>query len=605
MQAFTSKQLMGLLMGLAFLLALAAASWGAPVVYKLPFPAGASYRVYQGNSADLNGDQQPDREGDHGCFRIYRICDPKATYAFDFAMPEGSQVVAAAEGIVSRLRSDSTRGGCFPTYAQDENYVLIDHADGTSTLYLHLQPNSVRVKVGDRVPQGKVIAHSGKTGWCCGAPHLHFQRQGRGKDWETPSLPIRFTDVVENNGVPIATHSYASGNLVPFESCSWGAPVLIEAASGSALFPRVAMNGKRDAIVVWQQMDAAATRTDIYANRYSPSAGWGTAKLIGKDAWNVMASHVHVAMDADGNAIAVWTSICSGGPENIRGCILANRYMSATGWGTAQIIDVDPNAGGESSGYPYVAMNANGNAIVVWEQWAYVGYWDKYFIFANRCSPRTGWGEPTLISNLDLVGYAMYPEVAMDANGNAIAVWVQVPYEVSNVYANRYSPGSGWGAAECIGGPPDWGTSLFPQVAMDADGDAVAVWRQGDFGIGANGYTPRRGRGTWGTARLIEGSGVAVSATNVAMAMAGNGNAILIWDQWNPAGSWHDIYASRYTPGSGWGAAECVLSSPPWPPPLISFTEPDVALDWNGNAVAVWEQSEPFSPSHIYASQFE
>ena len=192
----------------------------AQVDYKLPYPGGVSYRVRQGNNADTNGDQQPDSDGSHGCFmdpithkqiNPEPNCDRKSQFAFDFKMDDGSIIVAAADGTVSLVRDDSINGECLPKYANDANYIVIDHADNTRTVYLHLHPNSSLVRIGDPVLQGQPIAQSGQTGYSCGA-HLHFQRQEPGKSWYTQSVPISFSDVSENGGVPIATHSYASGN---------------------------------------------------------------------------------------------------------------------------------------------------------------------------------------------------------------------------------------------------------------------------------------------------------------------------------------------------------------------------------------------------------
>lgn len=44
------------------------------------------------------------------------------------------------------------------------NYVIIEHSDGTYTLYAHLEPNSITVLAGDSVIQGEVIAKMGKSG---------------------------------------------------------------------------------------------------------------------------------------------------------------------------------------------------------------------------------------------------------------------------------------------------------------------------------------------------------------------------------------------------------------------------------------------------------
>jgi murein DD-endopeptidase MepM/ murein hydrolase activator NlpD len=54
------------------------------------------------------------------------------------------------------------------------NYVVIDHGNNEYSLYAHLKPGSVAVKVGQKVDQGGTIAAVGSAGNST-EPHLHFQ----------------------------------------------------------------------------------------------------------------------------------------------------------------------------------------------------------------------------------------------------------------------------------------------------------------------------------------------------------------------------------------------------------------------------------------------
>ncbi len=98
---------------------------------------------------------------------------PKSRYAIDVSMPIGTPILAAKDGKVIDMRMGSTSGGNNPSFRPMANYVKIQHADGTMTVYVHLKGNSQKVKVGDTVRQGQVIALSGNTGYTTG-PHLHF-----------------------------------------------------------------------------------------------------------------------------------------------------------------------------------------------------------------------------------------------------------------------------------------------------------------------------------------------------------------------------------------------------------------------------------------------
>jgi len=74
------------------------------------------------------------------------------------------------------------------------NYVVIDHRNGEFSAYCHLQEGSVRVKPGDKVNKGMVIAKVGNTG-NSGAPHLHFQLMDSQNFFTANGLPVMFENV--------------------------------------------------------------------------------------------------------------------------------------------------------------------------------------------------------------------------------------------------------------------------------------------------------------------------------------------------------------------------------------------------------------------------
>ncbi|MCX6735699.1 MAG: peptidoglycan DD-metalloendopeptidase family protein [Candidatus Parcubacteria bacterium] len=86
----------------------------------------------------------------------------------DFSARSGVSVVAAAEGKVLISLSSGYNGG----YG---SYIVINHPNGTQTLYGHLSANFV--SAGDYVSQGQLIGNIGNTGKSTG-PHLHFEIHG-------------------------------------------------------------------------------------------------------------------------------------------------------------------------------------------------------------------------------------------------------------------------------------------------------------------------------------------------------------------------------------------------------------------------------------------
>ena len=82
----------------------------------------------------------------------------------DFAAPRGTPIYAAGRGTIVKLGRNGAYG----------NYIRIRHGSGLETAYAHLSRFRRGLRVGARVPQGKVIGYEGSTGRSTG-PHLHYE----------------------------------------------------------------------------------------------------------------------------------------------------------------------------------------------------------------------------------------------------------------------------------------------------------------------------------------------------------------------------------------------------------------------------------------------
>jgi hypothetical protein len=75
------------------------------------------------------------------------------------------------------------------------NHVNLDLGGGVYAMYAHLQPGSLRVKLGERVTRGQVIGLIGNTGNST-EPHLHFQLMDRNSPLGSEGLPYALPEYV-------------------------------------------------------------------------------------------------------------------------------------------------------------------------------------------------------------------------------------------------------------------------------------------------------------------------------------------------------------------------------------------------------------------------
>lgn len=102
-------------------------------------------------------------------YRIHPILNVKKLHTgLDIRVPSGSNIVAANAGKVIKAAWNNSYG----------YMVMIDHGGGIVTLYAH--NSQLKVKTGEFVTRGQLIALSGSTGASTG-PHLHFEVRVNGE----------------------------------------------------------------------------------------------------------------------------------------------------------------------------------------------------------------------------------------------------------------------------------------------------------------------------------------------------------------------------------------------------------------------------------------
>jgi hypothetical protein len=225
----------------------------------------------------------------------------------------------------------------------------------------------------------------------------------------------------------------------------WGRASLIHTSdTGHSYNPRVAINASGQAAAVWVQMDSASGGYDIWSSRLEPGAGWARPARV--ETGNAGPTYApDVAIDERGNAVAAWQQ-SDGRHVNVR----ANRFVAGTGWGQASRLE----RGDGDLGAPHVAVDAGGNAMVVWPRFHldHSDLWGSRFALGAASEKPGHWDKALRIDSVP--GYVPSPQLMASATGSSgqfTVLWEQQQGFRTGAGASHYWPGRGWRAAgnEC------------------------------------------------------------------------------------------------------------------------------------------------------------
>lgn len=262
--------------------------------------------------------------------------------------------------------------------------------------------------------------------------------------------------------------------------------------------------------------------------------------------------------------------------------LMSRLYTVGTGWGS--IFTIDDTVGvAPTKG---IALDAMGNAFAVWETSESYNCGDESTchrtrLWTSRFTPQDGWGDPRLMAYAS-DSSTTEPQIAMNSGGDAVLVWAEDDGSGGNIWARRYSVDDGWRNAVKI--QTQSGRALAPQVAMDESGNAMAIWTQRNGPANATSYeifANRYSSGSWGTAVGIKSDHTQLDL-QPRLAMNERGEAAAVWLQSDGQG--FNLWFNAFTTSHGWGTAELVADYAEY------ATNPAVTIDALGNSLLVWEE---------------
>lgn len=232
---------------------------------------------------------------------------------------------------------------------------------------------------------------------------------------------------------------------------------------------------------------------------------------------------------------------------------------------------------------PLSAIDANGNALVVWEQSDGTPDGSTRRVYSRRYVAGQGWGPAVNVAGLQVRSGALAVDGRLLADAAGNMTWVDI-----SSGARRYSPSSGW--SNTVLTAPGAGADSLADALIDANG-TIHLLRRGSGNVFHS--TLPAGASQWTPAVAIAGSNGAVTG-GVKLALAGTGAAVAVWRERNPGDSNDSLWASRMVGGS-WQTKVRIEEM---------FTqvrgEPALASDALGNTVVAWHQD-----SSLYVSRLD
>ncbi|MBC8212841.1 MAG: hypothetical protein H8E21_17425 [Gammaproteobacteria bacterium] len=380
---------------------------------------------------------------------------------------------------------------------------------------------------------------------------------------------------------------------------SWENSVRVDSGIDEPAFsPAFSMEPCGNAILSWQQGGSSWYRT------YDLEAGWGNAMEI-----DTNPSCSDISINLDKTAFCIYVQ-ATGDYQ----AVYSRSYQPPSGWSEAQRID---NPAEQNAARTSIAVDANGNAIAVWLQESpdltdiYLGLYreNQSNIWANRYDAVSGWSEPVLIEHLDSWN-SHAPKLAMNMDGNAYVTWTYYdrPTFMSNaqtsIYFNNFSMIAGWGNERILSAGNEINTSNI-SLSVNALGRGIVSWNSYHW---QNLYLPSV------TSRQFDESGLFSDIQEISIGpvwAASTGSPRFFSGVTNPVSSINDsgqittvwtspsfderLFINTYTPEGAWGDASLIEG-------MLDATSPKIKMDRFGRSLIAWNRKlTNSSPPNVWA----
>ena len=353
---------------------------------------------------------------------------------------------------------------------------------------------------------------------------------------------------------------------------TYGSPQTLSEPSTNAFSGGIASDGAGEAIAIWTQDQEPEKPVVRYAVR-APAGTFAPAQSLSLP--GVASEQPAVTMNAGGEAVAV--RLETDGTE-------FQYALRPAGGSFGTPVTVKAAAGSTVDALQPV-LDAQGDLILSWDEEEEVS--GTYFGRIEAAVRPAGQPLGPAVTLSEPGAHDFLPQAALDAHGDATLVWVQDQETGKTssytVLARTLSAGGTKGALQVLSAAGEF--PEYPHITADAAGEATAVWNRETRVETTTPATTEAdilpAAGTSFQAPVILDSTPGTTPDQSAIAGNENGETLVVWSH-DPAAGSEQVDETLRTPGGSF-TAPLVISAPG-----TGAASPSVAIDAAGDAVAAW-----------------
>ncbi|MEM9449486.1 MAG: Calx-beta domain-containing protein [Cyanobacteria bacterium P01_E01_bin.6] len=357
--------------------------------------------------------------------------------------------------------------------------------------------------------------------------------------------------------------------------------------------PNIAVDAQGNYVVVWESDGQDGGDRGVYAQRYDRFGNALGSEIQVSTATIPDEFDPVVGMDASGNFVVAWTRD-TGASVSVR----ARRFDSdGNALGNPFLVNTETT---DDQDTPAIAMNADGRFVITWESDNQDGDGEGVYAQMYDSAGNIVGGE-IAVSNLT-AGDQEDPVVGIDGAGNFVIAWTNDVGAAVSVRARRFDNlGNALGNAFLVN-TETTDDQDTPAIAMNANGEFVITWeslaQDGDGdGVFAQRYD---NTGTKVGGEIAVNTFTSSNQDDPSVAIDAEGNFLIAWESFGQDGSSDGVYGQYFDNTGAKQGSEFLINT------FTTNNQREVALamDADGNAIAVWESSGQDGDSDgVYAQQ--